>query len=64
MKIAREGLKVHVHVCTFHDCFRYGLWRVLTGQHKSIEFSTMEVGHTEFHPDWHFGLWKVQHTSQ
>ena len=19
----------------------------------------MEVGHTKFHPDWHFGLWKV-----
>jgi hypothetical protein len=19
----------------------------------------MEAGHTKFHPDWHFGLWKV-----
>ena len=32
---------------------------MLTGQHKSVEFSCMEVGHTKFHPDWHFGLWKV-----
>jgi hypothetical protein len=20
----------------------------------------MEAGHTKFHPDWHFGLWKVK----
>ncbi|XP_052268303.1 uncharacterized protein LOC127869685 [Dreissena polymorpha] len=36
----------------------YGMWRVLTGLHDSIEFSTMEAGHTKFSPDWHFGLWK------
>ena len=35
------------------------MWRVLTGIHKSVEFSMMEAGHTKFHPDWHFGLWKV-----
>ena len=38
---------------------RYGMWRVLTGKHKSMEYSMMEAGHTKFHPDWHFGLWKV-----
>ncbi|XP_052278906.1 uncharacterized protein LOC127877264 [Dreissena polymorpha] len=36
------------------------MWRVLTGLHDSIEFSTMEAGHTKFSPDWHFGLWKVR----
>ncbi|KAJ8313655.1 hypothetical protein KUTeg_008216 [Tegillarca granosa] len=38
----------------------YGLWRVMTGQHDSIPFSLMEAGHTKFHLDWHFGLWKVK----
>ncbi|XP_052280164.1 uncharacterized protein LOC127877886 isoform X1 [Dreissena polymorpha] len=38
----------------------YGMWLVLTGLHDSIEFSTMEAGHTKFSPDWHFGLWKVR----
>lgn len=32
----------------------------MTGRHHSVEFSTMEVGHTKFHPDWHFGVWKVK----
>ena len=36
------------------------MWRIMTGRHKSIEFSLMEAGHTKFHPDWHFGLWKVK----
>ena len=35
------------------------MWRVLTGKHKSVEYSMMEAGHTKFHPDWHFGLWKI-----
>ncbi|XP_062612925.1 ceramide synthase 6-like [Saccostrea cucullata] len=39
---------------------RYGMWRVMTGRHMTIEFSLMEAGHTKFHPDWHFGLWKVK----
>ncbi|KAJ8297607.1 hypothetical protein KUTeg_024138 [Tegillarca granosa] len=42
------------------QCLEYGLWRVMTGRHDTIEFSCMEVGHTKFHPDWHFGLWKVK----
>ena len=29
-------------------------------RHHSVEFSLMEAGHTKFHPDWHFGLWKVR----
>ena len=29
-------------------------------RHHTIEFSLMEAGHTKFHPDWHFGLWKVR----
>ncbi|VDI80170.1 Hypothetical predicted protein, partial [Mytilus galloprovincialis] len=37
---------------------KYGMWKVLTGRHNSVEFSCMEAGHTKFHPDWHFGLWK------
>lgn len=24
----------------------------------------MEAGHTKFHPDWHFGLWKVSHNDR
>ncbi|XP_053374055.1 uncharacterized protein LOC123563558 [Mercenaria mercenaria] len=36
----------------------YGLWRVLLGYHRSIEYSTMIAGHTKFEPDWHFGIWK------
>ena len=35
------------------------MWRVMSGKHKSLEYSMMEAGHTKFHPDWHFGLWKV-----
>ncbi|KAJ8303681.1 hypothetical protein KUTeg_018791 [Tegillarca granosa] len=38
----------------------YGLWRVMTARHDSMQFSLMEAGHTKFHPDWHFGLWKVK----
>ncbi|VDI57028.1 Hypothetical predicted protein [Mytilus galloprovincialis] len=38
----------------------YGMWRVLTGRHNSVEFSCTEAGHTKFHPDWHFGLWMVK----
>ncbi|KAJ8316113.1 hypothetical protein KUTeg_006127 [Tegillarca granosa] len=39
---------------------KYGLWRVMTARHDSMQFSLMEAGHTKFHPDWHFGLWKVK----
>jgi hypothetical protein len=46
-------------ICFTIMCFRYGLWRTLTGRHSDLEFSCMEVGHTKFHPDWHFSLWKV-----
>ncbi|XP_053376392.1 uncharacterized protein LOC123561263 [Mercenaria mercenaria] len=38
----------------------YGMWRILSGLHSTLEFSLMEAGHTKFHPDWHFGLWKVK----
>lgn len=36
------------------------MWRTMTMRHHSVEFSLMEAGHTKFHPDWHFGLWKVR----
>lgn len=36
------------------------MWRIMTGRHRSIEFSLMEAGHTKFSPDWHFGLWKMK----
>ena len=39
--------------------FRYGIWRILTGLHSSVVFNSVEAGHTNVHPDWHFGLWKV-----
>ena len=42
-----------------YGSFRYGIWRVVTGLHNSVEFNFMEAGHTQFHPDWHFGLWTV-----
>ena len=32
---------------------------ILTGLHKSIEYSMMIAGHTKFEPDWHFGVWKL-----
>ena len=35
-----------------YGSFRYGIWRVLTGLHNSVEFKCMEAGHTKFHPDW------------
>ena len=34
------------------------MWRVITGRHHNIGFSSMEAGHTKFSPDWHFGLLK------
>ena len=49
--------------CTFYTCYniyRYGMWRILTGRHRTLEFSLMEAGHTKFTPDWHFGLWKMK----
>lgn len=47
--------------CEFYFLyFRYGLWRTMTGIHKSVEFSLMEAGHTKFNPDWHFGLFKAK----
>jgi hypothetical protein len=33
---------------------------ILTGLHKSIEYSMMIAGHTKFEPDWHFGVWKLR----
>ena len=36
------------------------MWRILTGQHRKLEFSLMEAGHTKFSPDWHFRLWKMK----
>lgn len=38
----------------------YGLWRTMTSLHSSLECSLMEAGHTKFHPDWHFGLFKAK----
>lgn len=34
------------------------MWRIMTGRHRSVEFSLMEAGHTKFSPGCHFGLWK------
>ncbi|KAJ8311266.1 hypothetical protein KUTeg_011181 [Tegillarca granosa] len=45
---------------SYGQLLRYGLWRVMTGQHDSISFSLKEAGHTKFHPGWHFGLWKIK----
>ena len=33
-----------------YGSFRYGIWRVLTGLHNSVEFNCMEAGHTK--PFW------------
>ncbi|XP_062612907.1 uncharacterized protein LOC134274662 isoform X2 [Saccostrea cucullata] len=38
----------------------YALWRVMTGLHKSIQYSMMIAGHTKFEPDWHFGVWTLK----
>jgi hypothetical protein len=37
---------------------QYLMYRVMTGQHKSITLSFMLVGHTKFSPDAYFGLIK------
>lgn len=37
---------------------QYGLWRVMTGRHKSFQLSFLPVGHTKFAPDQYFGLFK------
>ncbi|XP_062605029.1 uncharacterized protein LOC134268076 isoform X2 [Saccostrea cucullata] len=56
-------IKVHFDNCTGQNknnvVLWYGLWRVLTGLHRTIEYSMMVAGHTKFEPDWHFGVWKV-----
>ncbi|XP_062615789.1 uncharacterized protein LOC134277475 [Saccostrea cucullata] len=58
------NLQLHMDNCTGQNknntVIGYGMWRVMTGRHMTIEFSLMEAGHTKFHPDWHFGLWKVK----
>jgi hypothetical protein len=43
----------------FYGSFRHDIWRILTGLHSSVEFNSVEAGHTNVHPDWHFGLWKI-----
>ncbi|CAC5369395.1 unnamed protein product [Mytilus coruscus] len=55
--------KIHFDNCTGQNknnvVLWYALWRVMTGLHKSIEYSMMIAGHTKFQPDWHFGVWKL-----
>ncbi len=40
---------------------QYLMYRVMTGQHKSITLSFMLVGHTKFSPDAYFGLIKKKY---
>ncbi|CAC5424720.1 unnamed protein product [Mytilus coruscus] len=55
--------KIHFDNCTGQNknnvVLWYALWRVMTGLHKSIEYSMMIAGHTKFEPDWHFVVWKL-----
>ncbi|CAC5415024.1 unnamed protein product [Mytilus coruscus] len=55
--------KIHFDNCTGQNknnvVLWYALWRVMTGLHKSIEYSMMIAGHTKFEPDWHVGVWKL-----
>ena len=36
----------------------YMIWRVLTGRQDKITISFLLAGHTNFSPDWYFGLAK------
>lgn len=53
-----RSLKCNYMVLKF--IFKYGIWRTMIMRHHSVKFSLMEAGHTKFHPDWHFRLWKVR----
>ena len=37
------------------------MWRILVGLNSSITLSFLPVGHTEFAPDWCFGLLKQKY---
>nr|XP_022294254.1 uncharacterized protein LOC111104539 isoform X2 [Crassostrea virginica] len=62
--LGEKDVKLHMDNCSGQNknntVIGYGLWRVMTGLHDTVEFSMMEAGHTKFNPDWHFGLWKVK----
>nr|XP_034320612.1 uncharacterized protein LOC117687723 [Crassostrea gigas] len=62
--LGETDVKLHMDNCSGQNknytVIGYGMWRVMTGLHESVEFSMMEAGHTKFNPDWHFGLWKVK----
>ena len=64
---SNHGLKESVCHCHADNCvgqnknrfvLGYLAWRVITGRHKEITFSFMEVGHTRCLVDGHFGLIK------
>lgn len=38
----------------------YWCWRCIHGQHENITYSFLVAGHTNFSPDWCFGLIKQQ----
>ena len=55
---------VHFHAdnCTGQNktqyLMYYLMWRVMIGLHKEVKISFLPVGHTNFSPDWCFGLFK------
>ena len=53
---------VHANNCTGQKknnaMINYLQCRVLTGPHTNITYSFLVVGHTEFSPDWCFGLFE------
>jgi len=55
-------LIIHADNCTGQNknnfAMAYLLWRVMSGRHRKITFCFLPVGHTQFSPDWAFGLLK------
>ena len=60
--LGEANLHVHCDNCSGQNknrfMMQYLCWRVMAGSNKSITVSFLIVGHTNFSPDWCFGLFK------
>ena len=60
--LGETNLHLHADNCSGQNKNRYAMqylaWRVLVGLNKKIILSFLIVGHTNFSPDWCFGLFK------
>ena len=66
--LGEQRLVVHADNCSGQNknnfLIEYFMWHIQTGQHKSVKFCFLPVGHTKFSPDWAFGMMKrkLRHT--